>query len=64
MEADARVIWNPYYSISGADGSFKIDQIPAGKYWVTVWHPYVGESSGEVTISGGKNKKIDFELAL
>lgn len=63
MEADARVIWNPYYSISGADGSFKIDQIPAGKYWVTVWHPYVGETSSEVTISGGKDANMSFQLA-
>ena len=63
MEADARVIWNPYYSISGADGSFKIDQIPAGKYWVTVWHPYVGETSSEVTISGGKDENMSFQLA-
>jgi peptidoglycan hydrolase-like protein with peptidoglycan-binding domain len=63
MEADARIIWNPYYSISGADGSFKIDQIPAGKYWVTVWHPYVGETSSEVTISGGKDENMSFQLA-
>jgi peptidoglycan hydrolase-like protein with peptidoglycan-binding domain len=64
MEADARVIWNPYYSISGEDGSFKIDQIPAGKYWVTVWHPYVGETSSEITISGGKDENMSFQLAI
>jgi mono/diheme cytochrome c family protein len=62
MEADARVVWNPYYSISGAGGDFKIDQIPAGKYWVTAWHPYLGEVSKEVTVSGGVDSKTDFEL--
>jgi mono/diheme cytochrome c family protein len=62
MEADARVVWNPYYSVSGADGVFKIDQIPAGKYWVTAWHPYLGEVSQEVTVAGGADAKADFEL--
>ncbi|GJL79722.1 MAG: hypothetical protein NPINA01_27110 [Nitrospinaceae bacterium] len=63
MEADARVVWNPYYSVSEADGAFKIDQIPAGKYWVTAWHPYIGEVSQEVTVTGGVDAQADFELA-
>ena len=53
MEADARIVWNPYYSISGADGAFNIDGIPAGKYKVTAWHPYAGESSQDVTVAAG-----------
>jgi len=63
MEADARVVWNPYYSLSGADGAFKIDQVPAGKYWVTAWHPYLGEVSKEVTVTGGGDARTDFVLA-
>jgi hypothetical protein len=63
MEADARVIWNPYYAISGANGAFKIDQIPAGKYKVTAWHPYLGEVTQEVTVAGGADAKTDFELS-
>ncbi len=56
MEADARIVWNPYYSITGADGVFKIDGIPAGKYKVTAWHPYAGESSQDVTVGAGAAK--------
>jgi hypothetical protein len=62
MEADARVVWNPYYAMSGADGAFKIDKIPAGKYWMTAWHPYLGEVSGEVVVASGAEQKIDFSL--
>jgi hypothetical protein len=61
MEADARIVWNPYYAITGADGAFKIDGIPAGKYKVTAWQPYVGESSQEVTVGSGA-AKADFTL--
>ncbi|MCH8312396.1 MAG: carboxypeptidase regulatory-like domain-containing protein [Nitrospinae bacterium] len=63
MEADGRIVWNPYYVISGADGSFKIDNIPAGKYKVTAWHPYVGEVTQEITVNGGAETKADYELA-
>jgi len=63
MEADARVVWNPYYAISAADGTFKIDKIPAGKYKVTAWHPYVGEVTQEITVTGTGDTKADFELA-
>lgn len=62
MEADARIVWNPYNAITGADGSFKLDQVPAGKYKVVAWHPYVGEVTKDVTVSAGADAKADFEL--
>ena len=61
MEANARIVWNPYYAITGADGNFKIDGIPAGKYKVVAWHPYAGEASAELTIGDGEAKK-DFVI--
>ncbi|NIS38366.1 carboxypeptidase regulatory-like domain-containing protein [Candidatus Saccharibacteria bacterium] len=62
MEADARIIWNPYYAVTGTDGAFKITDIPAGKYKVTAWHPYVGEVTSEVTVAGGADAKTNFTL--
>ena len=64
MEADARVVWNPYYFLTGDDGAFKLTDVPAGKYKVTAWHPYVGEVTKEVTVAGGADAKQDFELAM
>jgi len=63
MEADARIVWNPYYAISGDDGSFKIDGIPAGKYKVTAWQPYVGSSTQEITVGDG-DAAANFELKV
>jgi hypothetical protein len=63
MEADARIVWNPYYAISAQDGTFKLDQIPAGKYKVTAWHPYLGQVTQEITIAGGGDTKANFELS-
>ncbi|MBT5549279.1 MAG: carboxypeptidase regulatory-like domain-containing protein [Nitrospina sp.] len=60
MEADARIVWNPYYTVS-AD-SFTLDNIPAGTYKVTAWHPYVGEVTQEVTVAEGAKTNADFEL--
>ncbi len=62
MEADARIVWNPYFAVTGVDGSFKITDIPAGKYKITAWHPYVGEVTKEVTVGGGADAKQNFTL--
>ena len=62
MEADARIVYNPYFAVTGEDGSFKIDGIPAGKYKVIAWHPYVGEVTKEIDVKG--EAKADFELAM
>jgi len=62
MEADARIVWNPYFAVTGMDGAFKITDIPAGKYKVTAWHPYVGEVTSEVTVAGGADAKQDYTL--
>ncbi len=64
MEADARIVWNPYYSLSKEDGTFTIQDIPAGKYKVTAWHPYVGQVTQEITVTDGGKADTNFELAL
>ncbi|NIQ03017.1 MAG: carboxypeptidase regulatory-like domain-containing protein, partial [Nitrospinaceae bacterium] len=34
VEADARIVWNPYYYVTGPDGAYQLDQVPAGQYRV------------------------------
>jgi hypothetical protein len=51
MEAEARIVWNPYFFITDANGSFQLDQVPVGKYKVTAWHPYAGEHTQKIVVS-------------
>ncbi len=60
MEAEARIVWNPYFFITDVNGSFKLDQVPPGKYKVTAWHPYAGEQSQEIIVTEGADTKADF----
>lgn len=62
IEAEARIVWNPYFSITDASGSFKLDQVPAGKYKVTAWHPYAGEHTQEIIVSEGAETNTNFAV--
>jgi len=33
---------NPYYAVTGSDGSFQIDEVPPGEYVLVAWHPETG----------------------
>ena len=48
-------------AISGEDGSFKIDNVPPGKYTVESWHEKYGTKTQEVTVEGGKAAKATFK---
>jgi hypothetical protein len=53
MHAYMVALKNPYYAITTADGAYSIDNIPAGKYKVTVWHSKLGTMSKQVEIGAG-----------
>jgi hypothetical protein len=44
-------------------GSFKIDNVPAGKHKVEVWHPVLGKQSKDVEVKAGQETRVSFELA-
>lgn len=53
---------NPYYAITGADGKFKLEGVPAGTYTVQAWQESIGKITQEVTVSAGGEAKADFNL--
>jgi len=59
MHAYMLVLKNPYFAITAPDGSYTIDNIPAGKYKVTVWHSMLGKKTREVEVKGGASAGLN-----
>ena len=53
---------NPYDALTDANGSFKITDVPPGKYTVKVWHSKLGEQTKEVTVAPKEEVKVAFEM--
>jgi hypothetical protein len=54
------VVSNPYFAVSGSDGSFKIAGVPAGKQTVQVWHERFGPLMQTVEVKPGATTKVEF----
>ena len=61
MSAYVQVFDHPYFAVTSKDGSYKIDNIPAGTYEVVAWQEKFKDKtvSHQVTVSKG-NSKQDF----
>jgi hypothetical protein len=44
---------NPYYALTGDDGTFEIKDVPAGSYTVATWHQAAGPLSEPVSVTAG-----------
>lgn len=47
------VFEHPYFAVSGADGSFRIEGLPDGSYVIETWHESLGAQTQQVTVAGG-----------
>jgi plastocyanin len=50
MKAYIAVFNNPYYAVTGKDGSFTIKNVPPGTYTVTAWQEAYGSQDQMVTV--------------
>jgi plastocyanin len=53
---------NPYDALTDANGSFKITDVPPGKYTLKVWHSKLGEQTKEVTVGPKEEVKVAFDM--
>lgn len=61
MHCFAGVVSNPFYSVTGKDGTFKISQLPAGTYTLVAVQEKYGESQPQtVTLKDGGTQAVDF----
>ena len=62
MEAWAGVTEHPFHSVSAEDGSFSIDNLPAGDYVIEAWHEEFGTQTQNVSVQDGESATLDFSF--
>jgi len=63
MSAYVGVLDHPHFAVTGADGSFEIENLPAGTYTVEAWHEKAGTQTQKVTVSDDAPAAADFSFA-
>lgn len=51
---------NPYFSVVKEDGTFSIDNVPAGKYKIKAWHGTLKDLKDKVEVTAGGTVTVDF----
>jgi hypothetical protein len=59
MSASVNVFDHPFYAVTGADGRYKIRNLPAGRHTLLFHHDFLGETEVEVTVEDGKPATAD-----
>jgi hypothetical protein len=60
MSAVIAVVSSPYFAVTDETGLFSIQDIPAGKYELEIWHEVLGSKTAQVSIP----KAAQFRLRL
>lgn len=60
MEAWAGVVGHPFHSQTGEEGSYSLDNLPAGEYVVEAWHEEYGTQTETVTVKEDTSASVDF----
>jgi plastocyanin len=64
MRGVIAVLKNSYFAVTDADGSFKLPDLPPGKYTITVWHESFGTESRQIEVGGNDTKDVNFVLKV
>jgi plastocyanin len=60
MSSYAGVFDHPFFAVTGDDGAFSLQGLPAGEYEVVAWHEKYGEQTAKVKVGDGESKTLDF----
>jgi len=64
MFAWVSIFDHPYFAVSAKDGSFKIANVPPGKYKLQAAHRKAGTVTQDIEVKEGEPAKVDFTLEL
>lgn len=62
MSAYLNILKNPFFAVTGEDGTFTIKDLPAGTYTLEAWHEKLGTQTQTITVVDGDQKTFDFTL--
>jgi len=62
MHSYIAVFKNPYFAVTGKDGSFEIANLPPGTYTITAWQEKLGSQSQKIAVGAGESKTLDFSF--
>lgn len=60
MKAYVSVLPNPYFAVSGPDGSFQIKDLPPGEYTLAAVHEKLGEQDLKIKVGAKETVKASF----
>jgi plastocyanin len=52
---------HPFFAVSGADGAFRIEKVPAGTYKVEAWHTQYGLKTLEAVVGDGQAVELSIK---
>jgi hypothetical protein len=62
MTAYVLVSSNPYFAVTGDDGSFKIPGLAPGNYTLEAWHERFGAKTAQLTVAADKPAEAAFQF--
>jgi plastocyanin len=60
MRSYIAVIKNPYFAVTGKNGTFDLKDVPPGSYTLQAWHEKLGIKMQKITVGSGETKTVDF----
>jgi plastocyanin len=64
MSAYIGVFSHPFFSTTGADGTFTISGLEPGTYEISAWHERLGTQTASITVGDGESTSQDFTFAV
>jgi hypothetical protein len=62
MQSWGLAVGNPYFAVTGPDGSYTIPDLPPGTYDVVAWHPHMSVRAERITVTADEKVELNFEF--
>ena len=63
MSSYMGVLDHPFFGVSGVDGGYSIENLPAGDYVIEAWHEELGTQTQNVTVEDGAAVDVAFDFS-